>query len=498
MSLSRLVFVAHLIQSEDDKQRERFAKRISNQTYSILLGQMMNDEQQESVSRSNYFPFSSTDHRTNDSFTFAKSSSYSFQSAASASQSSCHDTHGAASAGGGNPGNGDGNSDDDHQREKTDEESDEMILSKLTDKLSSYYQQFQVYSSQGNHRYALLCGERLLASLRLSQNRNKYLKVLSSQFFYELMVHAVCLKREEKLEEYSEKMRELNIQSTKEIFYLKISVQLNQKNISSALELFIQEILPHSTNHPKDESEAKKLLLPFFEEYLRRKDSDGALALYRLLYEQEMKMNMKAPASYLLCDDVFSLVLNTLTQGDQISLDVIQECIAFTQLQQQRRQDQLKDQLKDQFKEQLRSKLKKKEPSSQSLAPSHSYSSPPLMNDNLSQSLEQLVSHSLLSQRRSLYESHALGLQFCELFFSKGLTSIHLPVILYLSWLIDNLPLRLQSFVDLLFKYELKDVTLFEVTLLLCLSLYLSLSVSVSLCICLSLLLLSHSVSENL
>jgi hypothetical protein len=321
----------------------------------------------------------------------------------------------------------------------------ETILTEFNDKKIPYDEQMKAFSAQGNSKSYVLCAEKMISSLHRPHNQKKYSQYLTPDFFLHLMTLAPS---EDKIVEYYRIMtKELNLIPNKEIFYLIIPLQVRyQKQIPDAIHLLKKEIFRKISYLPKNETESNQLFLSFFEEYRQGNQIQSAIELYNLLQEQE-----SIHSTTLLTDDIYSTLLQTMTHSLSHTttrghkFEIIDHWISHY------RQQSLPS------------------PSNPTSAPSAAAVSVKgggyeyFANDSFDRSLQQYLNHFVLKNRSlSLYETYSLGYEFCDLLLSNRIPA-YLPILDYLSWLIDNMALRLQSFVKLVFKYETNDILLFEV-----------------------------------
>jgi hypothetical protein len=330
---------------------------------------------------------------------------------------------------------------------------DENILPELNDKKIPYDEQLKAYSAQGNSRLYLLCAEKLISSLHRPHNQKKYSQYITTEFFFHLMTLVTSNNQEKILEYYGIMTKDLNLIPNKEILYLVIPVQVHQKKISDAIHLLKKEIFRKISYLPKNETESNQLFLTFFEESRQDNNLHTALELYNLLLEQE-----SIHSTQLLTDDIYSTLLEMLAQGTSNNntntsltgnkFEIIEHWISHYRQQ----------------------NLESPTPSSSTTSGSQAKGGYEyFVNETFEQALQQYLNHFVLKNHSlSLYETYSLGYQFCDLLLSNRIPA-YLPILDYLSWLIDNMPVRLQSFVKLVFRYETNDILLFEVISRFCL-----------------------------
>lgn len=345
----------------------------------------------------------------------------------------------------------------------SDESSSLLMMESFTDKKVSYDEQLKAYSSQGDSRLYLLCAEKLISSLHRPHNQKKYSHYMTTEFFEHLMTLVTTLNTTEmtnadtnanangntngnmssvlgtsrdKIAEYYRIMTtELNIIPNKEILYLVIPALVHQKKISDGIHLLKKEIFRKISYLPKNQTESNQLFLSFFEEYGQENNLQSALEFYNLLLEQE-----SIHSTQLLTDEIYCALLQMMTQGSnpltENKYEIIEHWISHY------RQQSLN--------------------SSADSKPRGHYEY--FANETFEKSLQHYLDHCCLKNRGlSLYGTYSSGYQFCDLLLSNRIPA-YLPILDYLSWLIDNMPVRLQSFVKLVFRYETNDILLFEVT----------------------------------
>lgn len=307
------------------------------------------------------------------------------------------------------------------------EGEDAKIFSQLSDKITPYDKQLEQYSAQGDARMFLLCADKILSQSR--HVHNKYLELLTPEFFLDVMTIASNMDKPQKIIEYYQKMNELNFSLKKEILYLVIAAHVKKGMLLEAINLLKSTIFRKSSLLPKDESESNSLFSPFFEVYSQNSDMKQSLDFYNLLLEQE-----EAHSTQLLTDKIYTGLFDLIVKCNYASenrFELLEHWVSHYVRQNIESPDRFRCEY--------------------------------FVSPESSPTLQQFLNHFVLTNKGiSLYETYSLGYQFCELLLSKRIP-VHAPILDYLSWVIDNMPVRLQSFVKLLFKYETDDIILFEV-----------------------------------